>query len=855
MSGNTWRYHDMRMQVSRPAGMLALLLLFTTLAVPVRGGELENLLGAMRANDARDRVEVNFDDFLSRARAGFDLISPGRSASDPTCLVVAEWSPAVAREVEAYLVHSYAHMLDVLGPGWTERIRETLQAEKARIALVAWDLVDRRPGEAAVIPVESVAIFGIGDRLLHDSIVGHLITGVEEEKPGSPVFSPRGVSSSDSDFLERRRTISNAGGSVEFIWRVSLQSQIKYVPADSNSAFGSFETGSLDLRRGQTTGLFPPGGDPIVYFGTGGKYADNIANTTPFVSRVTLSRDAFGAGDYTIDAAEAGTSYHFSLGVGASGVSVGLAFDSATPLSFASDGNRENVLLLGDRLYFEALPGFKYRGVFRNNGHLTVRNLGIQYREGTQEVGGMSVTLPVQFGYETPVLGVIAGTLDYAIGEEPETLHTTVEYVRPDALKFHQPTFAMVATKVNVNTEEEIEVVVRVKNTSEEFALETGTVRIVESSVNELLEIIDAGGFTRALGTIPARNTANFVFRFRARDGKGLVSPEAMIIGNWQFPVRDPGFEGQAGVSERIRVNLGSGPINNEGGFIRGDLNVDGRIDISDALSALGFLFLGGRAPDCLDSADTNDSGRIDISDATYLLAFLFLGGGAPPAPFPGCGPDPSDDSLECLTFDSCGPGPGGTAELLAHYEMDVKLPTESGRDIYTPNEVDGDVLRAFQLQGSSPKSLPARDRFEPEEEIGALRFMRVSGEDTILTLGPVDYGDSFSLCAWIYFHEGGGTAHIIGQRGFHSMWTPQSRRGMQFRIRSITGAEYEVGGAALIPNNTWHFFAATVAHDGRDTTVKVYRDGALEASRVIEGVRFVNVDNFETTLGAEFGC
>ena len=84
-----------------------------------------------------------------------------------------------------------------------------------------------------------------------------------------------------------------------------------------------------------------------------------------------------------------------------------------------------------------------------------------------------------------------------------------------------------------------------------------------------------------------------------------------------------------------------------------GDLNQDGRLDISDAVALLGHLFLG--APSGLPCGDhtaadpgnrallsSNGDARIDLSDAVHVLGFLFAGG-PPPAggvectPFPGC--------------------------------------------------------------------------------------------------------------------------------------------------------------------------------------------------------------------------
>jgi hypothetical protein len=81
--------------------------------------------------------------------------------------------------------------------------------------------------------------------------------------------------------------------------------------------------------------------------------------------------------------------------------------------------------------------------------------------------------------------------------------------------------------------------------------------------------------------------------------------------------------------------------------FKRGDANRDGRLDIADAIAALGYLFSSGALP-CLDAADANDDGKLDVSDAVYLLAHLYAGGAPPPPPFPGPGDDRTPDALTC---------------------------------------------------------------------------------------------------------------------------------------------------------------------------------------------------------------
>jgi hypothetical protein len=89
--------------------------------------------------------------------------------------------------------------------------------------------------------------------------------------------------------------------------------------------------------------------------------------------------------------------------------------------------------------------------------------------------------------------------------------------------------------------------------------------------------------------------------------------------------------------------------------FRRGNANADAAEDISDAITVLGFLFLG--RPErlaCDKAADVNDDGSIDLSDAVALLNHLFLGAPAPPAPFGECGTDGTGDALTCADSGSC---------------------------------------------------------------------------------------------------------------------------------------------------------------------------------------------------------
>jgi N-sulfoglucosamine sulfohydrolase-like protein len=88
-------------------------------------------------------------------------------------------------------------------------------------------------------------------------------------------------------------------------------------------------------------------------------------------------------------------------------------------------------------------------------------------------------------------------------------------------------------------------------------------------------------------------------------------------------------------------------PVNQGGGFIRGDVTGDGAVDLSDAIALLAALF-GDGTLECASAADANDSGDLDISDPIRILFALFSGESIA-APFPGCGPDPTPDArLSC---------------------------------------------------------------------------------------------------------------------------------------------------------------------------------------------------------------
>ncbi len=101
-------------------------------------------------------------------------------------------------------------------------------------------------------------------------------------------------------------------------------------------------------------------------------------------------------------------------------------------------------------------------------------------------------------------------------------------------------------------------------------------------------------------------------------------------------------------------VSLGAGAESLDGPFIRGDVDGDGRLTITDGIGIVQFLLLNGPAVDCFNALDADDSGVLSIADSVHLFAFLFTGGAAPPPPHPACGSDGTADPLGCVRHPAC---------------------------------------------------------------------------------------------------------------------------------------------------------------------------------------------------------
>lgn len=76
-------------------------------------------------------------------------------------------------------------------------------------------------------------------------------------------------------------------------------------------------------------------------------------------------------------------------------------------------------------------------------------------------------------------------------------------------------------------------------------------------------------------------------------------------------------------------------------GYLRGDINGNGAIDVSDLIRLMQYYYSGAPVP-CLDAADLNLDQVIDLGDLQSLQLLLFFpGSDRAPLPYPDCGPGP----------------------------------------------------------------------------------------------------------------------------------------------------------------------------------------------------------------------
>ncbi|MBD3218834.1 MAG: S8 family serine peptidase [candidate division Zixibacteria bacterium] len=80
-----------------------------------------------------------------------------------------------------------------------------------------------------------------------------------------------------------------------------------------------------------------------------------------------------------------------------------------------------------------------------------------------------------------------------------------------------------------------------------------------------------------------------------------------------------------------------------------GDANNDGSVNVSDAVTVINYVFIGGSQPQpVLACGDANSDGTVNVSDAVWVINYVFIGGTAPGDCAPGA---PMWGGNDCCEF------------------------------------------------------------------------------------------------------------------------------------------------------------------------------------------------------------
>jgi hypothetical protein len=185
--------------------------------------------------------------------------------------------------------------------------------------------------------------------------------------------------------------------------------------------------------------------------------------------------------------------------------------------------------------------------------------------------------------------------------------------------------------------------------------------------------------------------------------------------------------------------------------FARGDVNLDGRVSISDSMRLRRFLFNGGDFPPCLDAADTNDDGSINVTDIIFVLNHVHLGGPPPPAPFLASGPDPTPDGLGC-DADEVVPPPQTREDIVALGEVEgiagglVEVPVfltnaEEVEAFQLVIRFDPAFFRPARGSGAGGGGLAFGRSFYAGKELqGFISARTLAGHDDLLAVGFIPH-------------------------------------------------------------------------------------------------------------------
>lgn len=149
--------------------------------------------------------------------------------------------------------------------------------------------------------------------------------------------------------------------------------------------------------------------------------------------------------------------------------------------------------------------------------------------------------------------------------------------------------------------------------------------------------VIIADG-TDLLGLAPLNGTVSGVQPLDIVEDQADAAIKAAVTGSLMMlcadesaVLYDPAYLADSG-SSPCDVNI-TDAVPDVCGYMCGDANGDGKINVGDAVYNVSYIFRGGPAPTPLAGGDANCDNKLNVGDAVYLVGYVFRGGFAPCCP------------------------------------------------------------------------------------------------------------------------------------------------------------------------------------------------------------------------------
>lgn len=475
----------------------------------------------------------DLSDFYNRAQMGLDFMKPGSHIKNLTCNLVSKWNASIENPLKNYLLNLYKNDLENFGNNWIEPLFAKWKSKGAKIGLLSWEY----NGNINSHSVESIVVFDEQWNVLFDTELINFIKNIstiEEIDNNLNITSP---SVSNPTFLNNQQSGSRQinkliegvlpGSHVTMHWRVEGTAIISpYITSATNDAYFHFFTSSIHNWRSDASSFpLPPPGDPCIWFGLNGSYANLYQNSVPWQSSIYLTGeyDTFNSGIYEVNIDNGRLwSPGFSFSASLSGGFNISPTQNATELSL--EALSENYVILNNYTFWHVTTN-SYRAFFWDGGKLELNNFYILTGTGGNEIEKVIIDLPFNNGYTT------AGTLWFL--NDASILTLEVEYLRGNAIP--HPLFEMTSSNFNIQSGQLDTIITTITNRSEHVNLEGGNVSLDPSSLNNQLVLMSQA--TLPIGIIEENSSKEFSFIVQGNIA-GVVTPQAAITSlGWEEPV------------------------------------------------------------------------------------------------------------------------------------------------------------------------------------------------------------------------------------------------------------------------------------------------------------------------------